>query len=105
MLGYKRRNVVDSFWHDYSNAGFDKQLWRETSKDWYRYTSLGQNNGELIVGGLRQSSSVRIPCSIPDVMMYLWMQYDEKYMCLMFHEVGQKEIYVYRYVSRVYGND
>lgn len=59
----------------------------------------------MAVGGLRQSSSVRIPCSIPNVMMYLWMQYDEKYMCLMFHEVGQKEIYVHRYVSRVYGND
>lgn len=105
MLGYKRRIVVDSFWHDYSNAGFDKQYWREASKDWHRYTSIEQDNGELIVEGLRQSSSARIPCTIPNVVMYLWIRPDEKYMCLMFHEVGQKELYVHRYVVRAYGND
>lgn len=105
MLGYKRRDVVDSFWHDYNNVGFDKRYWRETSKDWYRYTSIEQDNGELIVEGLRQSSSARIPCTIPDVVMYLWMGHDKRYMCLMFHRVGDKELYVHRYIVRAYGNE
>lgn len=105
MLGYKRRNVVNSFWYDYNDVGFDRQLWHETSKSQYRYTSIEQDNGELIVEGLRQSFSARIPCTIPNVVMYLWIRPDEKYMCLMFHEVGQKELYVHRYVVRTYRND
>lgn len=105
MLSYKRRNVVNSFWNDYNDVGFDRQLWYETSKSQYHYTSIEQDNGELIVEGLRQSFSVRIPCTIHNVVMYLWIRPDEKYMCLMFHEVGQKELYVHRYVVRTYRND
>lgn len=105
MLSYKRRNVVNSFWNDYNDVGFDRQLWHETSKSQYHYTSIEQDNGELIVEGLRQSFSVRIPCTIHNVVMYLWIRPDEKYMCLMFHEVGQKELYVHRYVVRTYRND
>lgn len=105
MLSYKRRNVVNSFWNDYNDVGFDRQLWHETSKSQYHYTSIEQDNGELIVGGLRQSSSARIPCTIHNVVMYLWIRPDEKYMCLMFHEAGQKELYVHRYVVRTYRND
>lgn len=48
MLGYKRRDVVESFWDDYNNAGFDKRYWRETSKSCYRYSRIEQDNGELI---------------------------------------------------------
>lgn len=105
MLSYKRRIVVNSFWNDYNDVGFDRQLWHETSKSQYHYTSIEQDNGELIVEGLRQSSSARIPCTIHNVVMYLWIRPDEKYMCLMFHEVGQKELYVHRYVVRTYRND
>lgn len=105
MLSYKRRNVVNSFWNDYNDIGFDRQLWHETSKSQYHYTSIEQDNGELIVEGLRQSFSARIPCTIHNVVMYLWIRPDEKYMCLMFYEVGQKELYVHRYVVRTYRND
>lgn len=105
MLSYKRRDVVNSFWDGYSNAGFDKQHWRETSKNMYRYISLGHDNGELAIDGLRQSSTVRIPCAIPDIILYLWVQPNGRYICLMFHEVGQKELYVHRYAMRAYGND
>lgn len=104
MLGYKRRDVVNSFWHDYNDAGFDKQDWREASKSRYRYTNLEQDNGELIVEGLHQRSSARIPCTIPNVVLYLWIQPSRRYMCLMFHEVGQKELYVHRYAMRDYGD-
>lgn len=100
MLNYKRRDVVDSFWNDYNNAGFDQKCWRETSKDWYRYSTITSDNGELILEGLRQESSMRIPCAVPDVELYLWIKQNKKYMCLMFYEVGEKELYVHRYVAR-----
>lgn len=105
MLSYKRRNVVNSFWDNYADAGFDKNDWHKASKSQYRYTSIEQDNGELIVEGLRQTSSAQIPCSIPDVKLYLWMRPDKKYMCLMFHEVEQKELYVHRYYTRNYRNE
>lgn len=105
MLGYKRRDVVESFWDDYNNTGFDKRYWRETSKSCYRYSRIEQDNGELIVDGLRQSSIVRIPCSVHDVVLYLWTNFDKRYICLMFHEVEDKELYVHRYYVKDYRNE
>jgi len=105
VLNYKRRKVVDSFWDNYNDVGFNKKDWREASEGQYRYTSIKQDNGELIVEGLRQTASARIPCAIPDVSLFLWTRTDKKYMCLMFHEIGQKELCVHRYYARNYRND
>lgn len=105
MLNYKRRRVVDSFWDNYGCAGFNREDWRETSKDQYRYTNIEQDNGELIVDELRQTSSARIPCAISDISLFVWTRPDKKYMCLMFHEIGQNELCVHRYYARNCRND
>lgn len=105
MLGYKRRDVVDSFWCDYNNAGFNKRYWRETYKYCYSYSRIEQDNGELIIDGVRQLYTMRIPCSIHDVMLYLWTGIDKRRICLMFHKVGCKELYVYRYYVKDYRNE
>ena len=105
MLGYKRRDVVDSFWDDYNNTGFDKRYWRETYKYCYRYARIEQDNGELIIDGVRQVYAVRIPCSVHDVMLYLLTGIDKRRICLMFHEVGDKKLYVHRYDVKDYRNE
>lgn len=47
----------------------------------------------------------RIPCSVHDVVLYLCTKFDKKYICLMFHEVGYKELYVHRYYVKDYRNE
>ena len=46
----------------------------------------------------------RIPCSVHDVVLYLWNKFDKICICLMFHKVGGKELYVHRYVVKDYEN-
>ena len=47
----------------------------------------------------------RIPCSVHDVVLYLWTNFDKRYICLMFNEVGDKELYVHRYYVKDYRNE
>ena len=47
----------------------------------------------------------RIPCSVHDVVLYLWTKFDKRYICLMFHDVGDKELYVHRYYVKDYRNE
>lgn len=97
MLGFVCRNVVNSFWDCYKSVGFNRDEWRETSKSRYIYHTLEQDNGQLIVEGLMQGSTLRIPCAIPNIVLYMYIRPDKRFMCLMFHEAEQKELRVYRY--------
>lgn len=96
MLLSKQRELVDSFWDSYRNAGLNKHEWKRSSSDHYQFSEISDKNGRLATDGFLQHDTFRIPCEDGNVRLYAYLR-TETYLCVMFHEEGAEELYVYRY--------
>lgn len=96
MLLSKQRELVDSFWDSYRNAGLNKREWKQSSTDHYWFNEIANKNGRLTTDGFLQHDTFRIPCEDGNVRLYAYLR-TGTYLCVMFHEEGAEELYVYRY--------
>ena len=96
MLLSKQRELVDSFWDSYRNAGLNRREWKRSSADHYQFSEITDKNGRLTTDGFLQHDTFRIPCEDGNVRLYAYLR-TVTYLCVMFHEEGTEELYVYRY--------
>ena len=96
MLLSKQRELVDSFRDSYRNAGLNKHEWKRSSANHYQFSEIADRNGILVTDGFLQHNTFRIPCEDGNVRLYAYL-ITETHLCLMFHEEGAKELYVYGY--------
>lgn len=96
MLLSKQREVVDSFWDSYGSTGLNKREWKRSSTDRYWFNEITDKNGRLATDGFLQHDTFRIPCEDGNMRLYAYLR-TGTYLCVMFHEEGAEELYVYRY--------
>lgn len=96
MLLSKQSEIVNLFWCSYMNAGLNKREWKRSSADHYQFSEIADRNGRLTTDGFLQHDTFRIPCEDGNVHLYAYLR-TETYLCVMFHEEGAEELYVYRY--------
>lgn len=96
MLLSKQREIVNSFWDSYSSAGLNKREWVRSSTDNYHFNEITDKNGRLVTDRFLQRDTFRIPCDDGNVRLYAYLR-TGTYLCVMFHEEGAEELYVYRY--------
>ena len=96
MLLSKQNEIVNLFWGSYMNAGLNKREWKRSSADHYRFSEIADRNGRLTTDGFLQHGTFRIPCDEGNVRLYAYLR-TGAYLCIVFHEEGAEELYVYRY--------
>ena len=100
MLLSKQREIIDLFWDSYMNAGLNRYEWKRSSADHYWFNEIADRNGILTTDGFLQHNTFRIPCEEGNVRLYAYLR-TGAYLCVVFHEEGAEELYVYRYRKKV----
>lgn len=101
MLLSKQSKIINLFWCSYMNAGLNKREWKRSSADHYHFSEIADRNGRLATDGFLQHDTFRIPCEDGNVRLYAYL-ITETHLCLMFHEEGSEELYVYGYRKKVH---
>ena len=96
MLLSKQNEIVNLFCGSYMNAGLNKREWKRSSADHYQFSEIADRNGRLTTDGFLQHDTFRIPCEDGNVRLYAYLR-NRTYLCVVFHEEGAEELFVYRY--------